>query len=177
MAEQEEKEPDPLADYDGPWIETRIEYFSPRKQSVELFGSWNRFKGGEELEYQGQNTYAIVTKLPLGNYVYRFLVDSEDWETNDDVAKTIKDGVEYNTVSIRGTYIVPCSWLTYTSDFGLVQKMTTNQRRRKMTTRKKKRLAMERGTKISYTTRKLVDLWLEKGRRIRLFFRFLLHFL
>ena len=54
------------------------------------------------LIYLGQNIYAVECKLPLGNYVYRFLIDGDDWETNDDLQKTVKDGVEYNTISVRG---------------------------------------------------------------------------
>jgi len=91
-----------VSDYDGPWIEKRIEWpCDSRKQAVELFGSWNGFKGGDELEYQGQNTYAVTVKLPLGNHVYRFLIDGEDWETNHDEAKTIRDGCEYNTITVK----------------------------------------------------------------------------
>jgi hypothetical protein len=93
----------PIVDaYNGPWIEKRIEWVcDSRKQAVELFGSWNGFKGGDELDYQGQNTYAVTVKLPLGNHVYRFLIDGEDWETNHDEAKTIRDGCEYNTISVK----------------------------------------------------------------------------
>jgi len=88
--------------YDGPWIEKRIEWTcDSRKQSVELFGSWNRFKGGDELEYQGQNTYAVTVKLPLGTYVYRFLIDGEEWETNHDEAKAVRDGCEYNSITVK----------------------------------------------------------------------------
>lgn len=91
-----------VSDYDGPWIDKRIEWTCDnRKQSVELFGSWNGFKGGDELEYQGQNTYAVTAKLPLGNYVYRFFIDGEEWETNHDQAKTIRDGCEYNTITVK----------------------------------------------------------------------------
>jgi hypothetical protein len=89
--------------YNGPWIEKRIEY-KPNDQKhheVVLFGSWNGFRKGEELERQGRQIYNITTKLPLGCYVYRFQIDKEDWETNNETAKTIKDGVEFNTVTIK----------------------------------------------------------------------------
>jgi len=103
MTQQEEKEKDPLDNYDGPWIEKRIEWVcESRKQSVELFGSWNRFKGGDELEYQGQNIYAVTVKLPLGTYVFRFLIDGEEYETNHNEAKAIRDGVEYNSITVKG---------------------------------------------------------------------------
>jgi len=66
-----------------------------------LFGSWNGFRQGEELEYQGKQVYFAIIKLPVGSWVYRFQIDKEDWETNNETAKTIKDGVEYNTMPIK----------------------------------------------------------------------------
>jgi len=101
MAQPEEKNT-AVDNYDGPWIEKRIEWVCDnRKQAVELFGSWNGFKGGDELEYQGHNTYAVTVKLPLGNHVYRFLIDGEEWETNHDDAKAIREGFEYNNLTIK----------------------------------------------------------------------------
>jgi len=101
--QQQQQEKEPVGDaYDGPWIEKRIEWpCDNRKQSVELFGSWNRFKGGDELEYQGQNLYAVTVKVPLGNYVYRFLIDGEEWVTNHDEAKAVRDGDEYNAITVK----------------------------------------------------------------------------
>jgi len=101
MAEQkqEQEEED---DYDGPWIEKRIEWKCPdrKRHNVVLFGSWNRFKGGDELEYQGKQVFACNVKLPLGTYVYRFLIDAEDWETHNSAPKTARNGIEYNQVHV-----------------------------------------------------------------------------
>ena len=98
-----ETKQDEQPEYDGPWIERRIEWKCPdRKQhDVVLFGSWNRFRGGDELEYQGKQIYAVTAKLPLGNYVYRFMIDGEEWETSNSTAKTVKDGIEYNTIAVK----------------------------------------------------------------------------
>jgi len=105
MAEQkkEEAEPEPEQDeYDGPWIEKRIEWKCPdrKRHNVVLFGSWNRFKGGDELEYQGKQVFACNVKLPLGTYVYRFLIDQEEWETDYRAGKTARNGIEYNQISV-----------------------------------------------------------------------------
>ena len=101
MAEQKEvvEEED---DYDGPWIEKRIEWKCPdrKRHNVVLYGSWNRFKGGDELEYQGKQVFACNVKLPLGTYVYRFLIDTEDWETHNNAPKTARNGIEYNQIHI-----------------------------------------------------------------------------
>ena len=89
-------------DYDGPWIEKRIEWKCPdrKRHNVVLFGSWNRFKGGNELEYQGKQIFACNVKIPLGTYVYRFLIDGEEWETHNNAPKTARDGIEYNQITI-----------------------------------------------------------------------------
>ena len=89
--------------YDGPLIETRIEWKCPdrRRHHVVLFGSWNRFKGGDELEYQGKQIFACNVKLPLGTYVYRFLIDAEDWETHNNAPKTARNGIEYNQIHVN----------------------------------------------------------------------------
>merc|ERR1712129_382124 len=64
-------------------------------------GSWNRFKGGDELEYQGKQIFACNVKLPIGTYVYRFLIDAEDWETHNNAPKTARNGIEYNQIHIN----------------------------------------------------------------------------
>merc|ERR1712157_627904 len=64
-------------------------------------GSWNRFKGGDELEYQGKQIFACNVRLPLGTYVYRFLIDAEDWETHNNAPKTARNGIEYNQIHIN----------------------------------------------------------------------------
>lgn len=99
----DEKEDEFVDSYKGPRIEKRIEWQCPDKKrhDVVLFGSWDKFTQGHELEYQGQQTYAVVVALPLGDYVYRFLVDSEDWETSNATAKAVRDGYEYNTIRVR----------------------------------------------------------------------------
>ena len=93
MAE-DNKEPEE-DDYDGPWIEKRIEWKCPdrKRHNVVLFGSWNRFKGGDELEYQGKQVFACNVKLPLGTYVYRFLIDQEEWETHNLHLKLLEMGL------------------------------------------------------------------------------------
>jgi len=53
------------------------------------------------LDYQGQNIYGIEVNVPLGNYVYRFLIDGEEYETDNNLAKKIVDGVEFNTLNVR----------------------------------------------------------------------------
>mmetsp|Transcript_9855 Transcript_9855/g.15781 ORF Transcript_9855/g.15781 Transcript_9855/m.15781 type:complete len:266 (+) Transcript_9855:39-836(+) len=102
MAEQKEQQPQEEDDYDGPWIEKRIEWKCPdrKRHNVVLFGSWNRFKGGDELEYQGKQIFACNVKLPLGNYVYRFLIDGEEWETDNKAPKTARNGIEYNQIHV-----------------------------------------------------------------------------
>jgi len=97
----DEKVEDPLADYDGPWVKKRIEFEYEARHSIEVYGSWNGFKGGDELNYEGRETYAIELELPLGNYVYRFRVDDEDWETDNRRSKNIRDGNEYNTINVK----------------------------------------------------------------------------
>ena len=89
-------------DYDGPWIEKRIEWKCPdrKRHNVVLFGSWNRFKVGYELEYQGKQVFACNVKLPYGKYVYRFLIDQEEWETHNFAPKTARNGIEYNQITI-----------------------------------------------------------------------------
>jgi len=101
--ELQENENDKQEIYAGPWIEKRIEYKTndDKRHEVILFGSWNGFRQGEELEYQGKQVYFAIIKLPVGSWVYRFQIDKEDWETNNETAKTIKDGVEYNTMPIK----------------------------------------------------------------------------
>ena len=103
MAAPSTEEKAPADEYDGPWIERRIEWKCPdRKQhDVVLFGSWSRFEKEEELTYEGKSIYAVTTKLPLGSYEYRFMIDDEEWETNDNAAKTVKDGIEYNTITVK----------------------------------------------------------------------------
>ena len=98
MSDQKEEEDE----YDGPWIEKRLEWKCPdrKRHNVVLFGSWNRFKGGDELEYQGKQIFAVTCKLPLGTYVYRFLIDGEDWETHNNAPKTARNGIEYNQIHI-----------------------------------------------------------------------------
>jgi len=101
MAEQKQgaEEED---EYDGPWIEKTLEWKCPdrKRHNVVLFGSWNRFKGGDELDYQGKQIFSCNVKLPLGTYVYRFRIDGEDWETHNNAPKTAKNGTEYNQVHI-----------------------------------------------------------------------------
>jgi len=101
--QQQEPEPEPQEEYKGPWIEKRIEYkaHERNRREVVVFGSWNGFRKGEDLEYQGKTTYAVTIKLPLGSHVYRFLIDNTDYETNNETAKTIKHGIEYNTITIK----------------------------------------------------------------------------
>jgi len=101
--EVKEQTSEPLDEYDGPWIEKRIEYKADERSrhQVVLYGSWNGFRKGEDLEYQGKSIYAVTTKLPLGSYVYRFHIDNTDWETNNETAKTVKDGTEYNTITVK----------------------------------------------------------------------------
>jgi len=103
ITELQENEIDPQETYNGPWIEKRIEYKAnnDKYHEVIVFGSWNGFRKSEELERQGKRVYAATLKLPLGSWVYRFQVDKEDWETNNETAKTIKDGVEFNTITIK----------------------------------------------------------------------------
>jgi len=98
-----EQPADPLEEYNGPWVEKRIEYKADKqsRHEVVLFGSWNGFRKGEDLEYQGKSIYAVTTKLPLGSYVYHFHIDNTDWETNNETAKTVKDGTEYNTITVK----------------------------------------------------------------------------
>jgi len=84
-------------------LKKRIEYKTNDRNHHEVivYGSWNGFRKGEELEYQGKQTYIATIKFPLGSWIYRFQIDKEDWETNNETAKTIKDGVEFNTISIK----------------------------------------------------------------------------
>ena len=101
MADQKQQ-PEEEDEYDGPYIEKRIEWKCPdrKRHNVVLFGSWNRFKGGDELEYQGKQVFACNVKLPLGNYVYRFLIDAEEWETHNNAPKTARNGIEYNQIHV-----------------------------------------------------------------------------
>jgi len=46
-SEEKQEDIDPLSDYKGPWIKKRIEFQYDPKHSIELFGSWNRYKGGD----------------------------------------------------------------------------------------------------------------------------------
>jgi len=98
MAEQKDEE----EEYDGPYIDKRIEWKCPdrKRHNVVLFGSWNRFKGGDELDYQGKQVFACNVKLPLGTYVYRFLIDAEEWETHNNAPKTARNGIEYNQIRV-----------------------------------------------------------------------------
>ena len=91
-----------FTDYDGPWIEKRIEWNSPdrKRHNVVLFGSWNGFEGNQELKYQGNQVFACNVKLPLGTYVYRFLIDQEEWETDNVAPKIARNGIEYNQIDI-----------------------------------------------------------------------------
>jgi len=103
ITETQQNEIDVQEIYSGPWIEKRIEYKAnnDKHHEVIMFGSWNGFRQGEEMERHGKQIYAATIKLPLGSWVYRFQLDKEDWETNNETAKTIKDGIEFNTVTIR----------------------------------------------------------------------------
>jgi len=103
LIEVPKNEPDFQEVYNGPWIEKRIEYKANDRKHHEiiLFGSWDGFRQGEELERQENQIYFVTMKLPLGSWVYRFQIDNEDWETNNETAKTIKDGVEFNTITVR----------------------------------------------------------------------------
>ena len=89
-------------EYEGPRIEKKIEWWCPdrKRHNVVLFGSWNRFKEAYELDYQGKQIFSCNVKLPLGTYVYRFLIDGEDWETHRDAPKTAKNGTEYNQIHV-----------------------------------------------------------------------------
>jgi len=101
--EAKEQQAEPIEEYHGPWIEKRIEYKAQERsrREVVLFGSWNGFRKGEDLEFQGKATYATTIKLPVGSHVYRFFIDNADWETNNETAKTIKHGIEYNTITVK----------------------------------------------------------------------------
>jgi hypothetical protein len=103
ITETQQNEIDVQEIYSGPWIEKRIEYKAnnDKHHEVIMFGSWNGFRQGEEMERHGKQIYAATIKLPLGSWVYRFQLDKEDWETNNETAKTIKDGIEFNTVTIK----------------------------------------------------------------------------
>lgn len=92
-----------MDDYDGPWVERRIEWKCPDRTAhrVEVFGSWNRFRYGDPLEYNGKQIYAETAILPLGNYLYRFMIDGEEWATNNATPKTVKDGIKYNTITVE----------------------------------------------------------------------------
>jgi len=101
--QEKEKEIEVQDIYSGPWIERRIEYKvnDDKHHEIIAFGSWNGFRESVELERQGNQIYAFIIKLPLGSWVYRFQVDKQDWETNDETAKTIKNGIEFNTITIK----------------------------------------------------------------------------
>jgi len=103
VEEIQQSEIDIQETYNGPWIEKRIEYkaHDHKHHQIMVFGSWNGFRKAEDLEYQGKQIYAATIKFPLGAWLYRFQIDNEDWETNNETAKTVKDGVEFNTISIK----------------------------------------------------------------------------
>jgi len=103
ITETQQNEIDVQEIYSGPWIEKRIEYKAnnDKHHEVIMFGSWNGFRQGEEMERHAKQIYVATIKLPLGSWVYRFQLDKEDWETNNETAKTIKDGIEFNTVTIK----------------------------------------------------------------------------
>lgn len=87
-----------------PSIETKFEWRSPdrKRHNVILFGSWNGFTGetDHELEYQGCQIFACNIHVPLGTHLYRFFVDNKKWVTHSKAPKTIKNGVEYNQITI-----------------------------------------------------------------------------
>ena len=89
--------------YEGPYIDKKFDWKCPdrKRHNVILFGSWDGFKGSDELQYEGRQIFSITVKLPIGSYVYRFLIDGEEWETNNTVTKTVRDGIEYNTIHVR----------------------------------------------------------------------------
>ena len=93
-------------EYDGPWIEKKIEWWCPdrtrhrKRHNVVLFGSWDRFEGVHQLDYQGKQIFATNVKLPVGTFVYRFLVDGEDWETHRHAPKTARNGTQYNQIHV-----------------------------------------------------------------------------
>ena len=100
MSEQKKEE------YDGPWIEKTIEWKRSDKElhTVALYGSWNKFKGDGELDYQGMDLFSIKCKLPLGTYLYRFLIDNKDWTINNNAPTTVRMDIKYNKINVTQEY-------------------------------------------------------------------------
>eukprot|EP01084_Bolivina_argentea_P073179 132796_1 len=82
---------------------TSIEYRSidRKRHHITVFGSWNGFKGNEELEYCGRQIYTIILKLPIGIYHYRFLIDDEKWATNFFENTLIINTCKYNQIEVK----------------------------------------------------------------------------
>eukprot|EP01084_Bolivina_argentea_P098825 177652_1 len=79
-------------------IELNVE--DGRRHNILIFGSWNRFKKGEELEYQGRQIFATSIALPCGTHYYRFLIDEEKWIISYNVPIIVKHGIEYNNIHV-----------------------------------------------------------------------------
>eukprot|EP01083_Nonionella_stella_P086200 239307_1 len=87
---------------DGSLIERRIEWKCPdrKNHTVVLYGSWNRFRGDNKLEYKGKQTFACIVKLPLGTHIYRFKIDGEEWQTDNIMPKHYYPGAAYNQICV-----------------------------------------------------------------------------
>eukprot|EP01084_Bolivina_argentea_P137429 242022_1 len=81
-------------------VETLFEWKSSddTKHNVELFGSWNSYAGGDQLEFQGNRIFACKINVPLGSHMYRFLVDTKKWEINTDASESLISG--YNQITV-----------------------------------------------------------------------------
>ncbi|ETO31641.1 hypothetical protein RFI_05477 [Reticulomyxa filosa] len=88
------------------WIPHHSHFLKTTKQTkyIIIVRKMNKIEAHEKKSKHttGQNIYAVTVKLPLGTYVYRFLIDGEEWETNLGEAKAIRDGFEYNTITVKG---------------------------------------------------------------------------
>merc|ERR1711920_521782 len=80
------------------WLQAAKKHSKRRKAHIEVYGSWNSFEFPTKLDYQGHGLFMCEVDVPIGEeHHYRFLID-DDWEVDDKVSKTFKDGSEFNTL-------------------------------------------------------------------------------
>eukprot|EP01084_Bolivina_argentea_P266585 452185_1 len=91
------------SDEDQPVYATIIEYKSIDKEQkvVQLFGSWDRFIGHTELEYQGKQIFAVVAFIPAGIHHLRFLINGKKWDTNFFCNNIVVNGIKYNLIEVK----------------------------------------------------------------------------
>jgi len=80
------------------WLQPSKKHAKRRDAHIEVYGSWNSFENPTKLDYHRHGLFKCEVHVPIGEeHYYRFLID-DDWEVDDNVPKTFKDGSEFNTL-------------------------------------------------------------------------------